>query len=134
MLQAAYEALFVHILNWPTLGLLFLGVCMGLFLGILPGIGGIAGTALLIPFTYSLEPAAAMALLLGLAATNNTSDQISAIVLGAPGSAPSAATTLEGFPMTKRAEAGPALGAPYMASRMGARSGSAAIAHALPPG
>jgi len=132
MLQAAYEALFVHILNWPTLGLLFLGVCMGLFLGILPGIGGIAGTAMLIPFTYSLEPAAAMALLLGLAATNNTSDQISAIVLGAPGSASSAATTLDGFPMTKRGEAGRALGASYMASLMGGLFGAAVMGLALP--
>jgi TctA family transporter len=132
MLQAAYEALFVHILNWQTLGLLFLGVSMGLFLGILPGIGGIAGTAMLIPFTYSLEPAAAMALLLGLAATNNTSDQISAIILGAPGSASSAATTLDGFPMTKRGEAGRALGASYMASLMGGLFGAAVMALALP--
>jgi TctA family transporter len=132
MLHAAYEALFVHILNWQTLLLLSLGVVMGLFLGILPGIGGIAGTAMLIPFTYSLEPAAAMALLLGLAATNNTSDQISAIVLGAPGSASSAATTLDGFPMTKRGEAGRALGASYMASLMGGLFGAAVMALALP--
>ena len=50
MLQAAGEALLI-ILDPSRLGLLCLGVCMGLFLGILPGIGGIAGTALLIPFT-----------------------------------------------------------------------------------
>jgi len=131
MLQAAGEALLL-ILDPARLGLLFLGVCMGLFLGILPGIGGIAGTALLIPFTYSLDPAAAMALLLGLAATNNTSDQISAIVLGAPGSASSAATTLDGFPMTKRGEAGRALGASYMASLMGGLFGAAVMGLALP--
>jgi len=131
MLQAAGEALLI-ILDPSRLGLLFLGVCMGLFLGILPGIGGIAGTALLIPFTYSLDPAAAMALLLGLSATNNTSDQISAIVLGAPGSASSAATTLDGFPMTKRGEAGRALGASYMASLMGGLFGAAVMGLALP--
>ena len=131
MLQAAGEALLI-ILDPSRLGLLFLGVCMGLFLGILPGIGGIAGTALLIPFTYSLDPAAAMALLLGLSATNNTSDQISAIVLGAPGSASSAATALDGFPMTKRGEAGRALGASYMASLMGGLFGAAVMGLALP--
>ena len=131
MLQAAGDALLI-ILDPSRLGLLFLGVCMGLFLGILPGIGGIAGTALLIPFTYSLDPAAAMALLLGLSATNNTSDQISAIVLGAPGSASSAATTLDGFPMTKRGEAGRALGASYMASLMGGLFGAAVMGLALP--
>lgn len=132
MLQAAYEALFVHILNWQTLGLLFLGVCMGLFLGILPGIGGIAGTALLIPFTYSLEPAAAMALLLGLGATTTTADPISAIVLGAPGHAASAATTLDGFPMTKRGEGGRALGASYMSALIGGLFGAAVMAVVLP--
>ena len=73
-----------------------------------------------------------MALLLGLSATNNTSDQISAIVLGAPGSASSAATALDGFPMTKRGEAGCALGASYMASLMGGLFGAAVMGLALP--
>src|SRR5262245_56808842 len=132
MLNAAYEALFVHILQWQTLGLLFLGVIMGLFLGILPGIGGIAGTALLIPFTYSLEPAAAMALLLGLGATTTTADPISAIVLGAPGHAASAATTLDGFPMTKRGEGGRALGASYMSALIGGLFGAAVMGFLLP--
>ena len=45
--------------------LLWGGVLCGLALGILPGIGGVAGTALLLPFTYNMDPAAAMALLLG---------------------------------------------------------------------
>ncbi|MSP94236.1 MAG: hypothetical protein EXR00_03120 [Alphaproteobacteria bacterium] len=105
---------------------------MGLFLGILPGIGGLAGTALLLPFTYAMDPPTAMALLLGLGATNNTSDQISAIVLGAPGSASSAATTLDGYPMTKRGEAGRALGASYMASLLGGLFGAAVMALMLP--
>src|SRR5207248_147320 len=83
-----------------------LGVIMGLCLGILPGIGGVAGTALLLPFTYSMDAPSAMALLLGLGATTTTADPISAIVLGAPGHAASAATTLDGYPMTRRGEAG----------------------------
>ena len=60
------------------------GVFCGLALGIMPGIGGVAGTALLLPFTYYMDPPAAMALLLGLAATTTHGDPISAIVLGAP--------------------------------------------------
>ncbi len=131
ILQAAGEAFFL-VFNSHTLPFLFLGVCMGLFLGILPGIGGLAGTALLLPFTYAMDPPTAMALLLGLGATNNTSDQISAIVLGAPGSASSAATTLDGYPMTKRGEAGRALGASYMASLLGGLFGAAVMALMLP--
>src|SRR5258708_22771899 len=78
---------------------------MGLCLGILPGIGGVAGTALLLPFTYAMDAPTAMALLLGLGATTTTADPISAIVLGAPGHAASAATTLDGYPSTRRGQA-----------------------------
>ena len=83
-LHAAHNALFI-ILNPMRLLYLFAGVCMGLALGILPGIGGIAGTALLLPFTYSLDPITAFALLLGLGATTTTADPIAAILFGAPG-------------------------------------------------
>jgi TctA family transporter len=131
ILHAAGEALFL-VFNAHTMPFLFLGVCMGLCLGILPGIGGVAGTALLLPFTYSLDPPTAMALLLGLASTTTTADPISAIVLGAPGHAASAATTLDGYPMTRRGEAGRALGASYMSAMMGGLFGAALMAALLP--
>jgi len=112
--------------------LLWGGVLCGLALGILPGIGGVAGTALLLPFTYNMDPAAAMALLLGLAATTTHGDPISAIVLGAPGHAASAATALDGYPMTKRGEGARALGAAYMSALMGGLFGAVLMAVALP--
>jgi TctA family transporter len=131
ILHAAGEA-FLIIFSWHTLPFLFLGVCMGLCLGILPGIGGVAGTALLLPFTYAMDSPTAMALLLGLASTTTTADPISAIVLGAPGHAASAATTLDGYPMTRRGEAGRALGASYMSAMMGGLFGAALMAALLP--
>jgi len=131
ILHAAGEALFI-ILDPHRLAFLFLGVTMGLCLGILPGIGGIAGTALLLPFTYAMDPPTAMALLLGLGATTTTADPISAIVLGAPGHAASAATTLDGYPMTRRGEAGRALGASYMSAMMGGLFGAALMGAILP--
>ena len=131
VLHAAGAAFFL-IVEPHRLILLFAGVCMGLALGILPGIGGVAGTALLLPFTYGMDPASAMALLLGLGAATTTADPISAIVLGAPGHAASAATTLDGFPMTKRGEGGRALGASYMAAMMGGLFGAALMGVSLP--
>ena len=131
ILQAAGSALFV-ILEPHRLMYLFGGVCMGLALGILPGIGGIAGTALLLPFTYNMDPPTAFALLLGLGATTTTADPISAIVLGAPGHAASAATTLDGYPMTKRGEAGRALGASYMSALIGGLFGALLLGVSLP--
>ena len=112
--------------------LLWAGVLCGLLIGILPGIGGVAATALLIPFTYKLDPASAMALLLGLAATTTHGDPISAILLGAPGHAASAATTLDGYPMTKRGEGARALGAAYMSALMGGLFGAVLMAAVLP--
>jgi TctA family transporter len=131
VLQAAGAALFL-MLEPHRLMFLFAGVCMGLTLGILPGIGGVAGTALLLPFTYGMEPATAMGLLLGLGATTTTADPISAIVLGAPGHAASAATTLDGYPMTKRGEGGRALGASYMSAMMGGLFGAVLMGITLP--
>ena len=120
------------ILELHRMVLLFAGVLCGLALGILPGIGGVAGTALLLPFTYSMDPAAAMALLLGLATTTTIGDPVSAIVLGAPGHSASAATALDGYPMTKRGEGARALGAAYMSALMGGLFGAALMAVALP--
>jgi TctA family transporter len=130
-LHSAGTALFI-ILDPVRMAYLFAGVCMGLALGILPGIGGVAGTALLLPFTYNLDAPTAFALLLGLGATTTTADPISAILFGAPGHAASAATTLDGYPMTRRGEAGRALGASYMAALIGGLFGAALMAIALP--
>lgn len=131
MFHAAGSALLI-ILDWHRLIFLFGGVCMGLALGILPGIGGVAGTALLLPFTYNMDPHAAFAMLLGLGATTTTADPISAILFGAPGHAASAATALDGYPMTRRGEAGRALGASYMSGLIGGIFGAFLMAVALP--
>jgi TctA family transporter len=95
------------------------GCVMGLILGIVPGIGGLAGTAMLLPFTFNMDPYTAFALLLGLGSTTATGDPIPAILFGVPGGAASAATVLDGFPMAKKGEAGRALSAAYMSSLMG---------------
>ena len=131
ILGAAGQAL-VMMLEPHRLFFLFVGVCAGLALGILPGIGGVAGTALLLPFTFNMDPATAMGMLLGLGSTTTTADPISAIVLGAPGHAASAATALDGFPMTKRGEAGRALGAAYMSALMGGLFGALLMGLCLP--
>jgi TctA family transporter len=131
ILHAASEAFFI-IMEPSRMMFLFAGVCMGLALGVLPGIGGLAGAALLLPFTYAMDTSSAMALLLGLGATTTTADPISAIVLGAPGHAASAATTLDGFPMTQRGEGGRALGASYMSALLGGLFGAMVMALVLP--
>jgi len=131
MLDAA-SAAFVTLMDPWRLFLLSAGVIMGLVLGILPGIGGLAGTALLLPFTFNMDPYAAMALLLGLASTTATGDPIPAILFGVPGGAGSAATVLDGLPMAKRGEASRALSAAYMSSMLGGIFGAILMGISLP--
>ena len=131
MLEAAWQALLA--MSEPArLAFLFLGALLGLILGILPGIGGVAGTAILIPFTYGMDPITAFAFLLGLASTTATGDPIPAILFGIPGGAGSAATVLDGLPMARRGEAGRALSAAYMSSLLGGLFGAALMAVSLP--
>src|SRR2546423_9266589 len=131
MATAAGKA-FVILMDPVRLMYLAAGCVMGLILGIVPGIGGLAGTAMLLPFTFNMDPYTAFALLLGLGSTTATGDPIPAILFGVPGGAASAATVLDGFPMAKRGEAGRALSAAYMSSLMGGVFGAALLAVSIP--
>ena len=131
MANAAGQALFA-LLEPQRLMFLGVGCLVGLVLGIVPGIGGLAGTAMILPFTFTMDPYSAFALLLGLGATTATGDPIPAILFGIPGGAASAATVLDGFPMAKRGEAGRALSAAYMSSLMGGLFGALLLAVTIP--
>ena len=123
---------FVTLMEPHRLMFLGLGCIMGLVLGIIPGIGGLTGTAMLLPFTFNMDPYSAFAMLLGLGATTATGDPIPAILFGVPGGAASAATVLDGYPMAKRGEAGRALSAAYMSSLMGGIFGALLLAISIP--
>ncbi|MGH6767993.1 MAG: tripartite tricarboxylate transporter permease [Xanthobacteraceae bacterium] len=131
-MAAAAGKAFMIIIDPTRLMYMVAGCLMGLVLGIVPGIGGIAGTAMLLPFTFNMDPYTAFALLLGLLSTVATGDPIPAVLFGVPGGAGSAATVLDGFPMAKRGEAGRALSAAYMSSMMGGVFGAMLVAIAIP--
>jgi TctA family transporter len=131
MATAAGKA-FLILMDPTRLMYLGAGCIMGLVLGIVPGIGGLAGTAMLLPFTFNMDPYSAFALLLGLGSTTATGDPIPAVLFGVPGGAASAATVLDGFPMAKKGEAGRALSASYMSSMMGGIFGACLLAVSIP--
>jgi len=120
------------VLSWPTFGYLLLGVFIGMWVGAVPGLGGVVGLVLLLPFTFSMDPAPAFALLMGLYAVTSTSDTISAILLGIPGSVASQATILDGYPLAKKGQAGRAFGAAYTVSALGGVFGALLMAASLP--
>jgi putative tricarboxylic transport membrane protein len=120
------------VLSWPTFGYLLLGVFIGMWVGAVPGLGGVVGLVLLLPFTFSMDPVPAFALLMGLYAVTSTSDTISAILLGIPGSVASQATILDGYPLAKKGHAGRAFGAAYTVSALGGVFGALLMAVSLP--
>ncbi|SDG27698.1 tripartite tricarboxylate transporter permease [Pelagibacterium luteolum] len=131
ILGAAGDA-FLTLMDPFRLMMLSGGVLLGLFLGIVPGIGGLAGMALLLPFTFTMDSYAAFAMLLGMSAVTGTSDTIPAVLFGVPGSAGAQATVMDGNPMAKKGEAGRALSAAYTASLIGGLVGALILALTIP--
>jgi len=119
-------------LSWPALGLLMAGIAIGAVVGLLPGLGGTAMLAMLLPFTLSLDPVPAFALLVGAVAVLSTTGDLSSILLGVPGEAVSAAVVVDGHAMARRGEGGRAMGAALMSSLMGAVFGAFVLAAAVP--
>ncbi|MDH5557032.1 MAG: tripartite tricarboxylate transporter permease, partial [Alphaproteobacteria bacterium] len=131
MLDAALQALSA-MMELERLGYLFAGVIVGLLFGILPGVGGIAGMALLLPFTFGMDAYSAFAFLLGLGAVTSTGDTIPAVLFGVPGTSASQATVIDGHAMAKKGEAGRALSAAYTASLLGGLFGALLLALTIP--
>ncbi|MHB2266501.1 tripartite tricarboxylate transporter permease [Aliihoeflea sp. PC F10.4] len=103
---------------------LMIGVLVGLVVGVLPGLGGIVGMSLLLPFVYGMEPTAALAMLVGILPVLATSDTFASVLMGIPGSSASQATILDGFPLAKKGQAARALSAAFTASLVGGLFGA----------
>ena len=131
LLDVAFNALGV-MLEPERLMYLGLGTVLGLAIGIMPGIGGVAGLALLLPFTFSLDAYSAFAFMLGLGAVTSTSDTIPAVLFGVPGTSASQATVIDGHSMAKKGEAGRALSAAYAASLIGGLWGALLLGLTIP--
>jgi len=116
---------FAMILQPHVIGYLVLGVVMGLCIGVFPGLGGIAGLSLLLPFMFGMEPVTGLALMIGMVAVVPTSDTFASVLMGIPGSSASQATVLDGFPMAKKGLAARALSAAFASSLFGGLLGAA---------
>ena len=115
-----------------TFGIMLIGIGVGLLVGILPGLGGAATLAMMLPFVYPMDAIPAFAFLLGMHAVTATTGDITSVLFGIPGEATSAATVLDGYPMTRRGEGGRALGAVLFSSLIGALVGAVVLALSVP--
>jgi putative tricarboxylic transport membrane protein len=118
------------------LAFLFGGTLLGLIVGILPGMGGTSGLALVLPFVFTLEPSYALAMMIGVLAPTTTSDTFPAVLMGIPGTSGSQATVMDGFPLSKKGMAAKALSAAFSSSLLGGVFGavilSVSIYYAIP--
>ena len=112
LMHATWAGL-VQAMSWPTAGYLIAGIAVGFVIGLIPGLSGVTGMAMLLPLVYDKSPADALALLIGMYAVTTLSDTIPAVLIGIPGTSSAQAGILDGYPMAKRGEAARALGAAY---------------------
>ncbi|MBI3049806.1 MAG: tripartite tricarboxylate transporter permease [Acidobacteria bacterium] len=130
-MEVFFSAL-LQVLAPHTFGIMLVGIAVGLLVGILPGLGGAATLAMMLPFVYPMDAISAFAFLLGMHAVTATTGDITSVLFGIPGEATSAATVLDGYPMTRRGEGGRALGAVLFSSLIGALVGAAVLAISVP--
>ena len=101
---------FTVLFTWQNIGVTVLGAVLGLIVGAMPGIGSLAGVALLLPLTYRFNPTTAVIMLGALYYANMYGGAFSAILLNIPGDSPAVMTALDGYPMaTIRKRPGQAL-------------------------
>lgn len=95
------------------------GVVAGMLVGVLPGLGPTAGTALLLPLTFGMEPVQSIVLLSGIYYGAMYGGTISSVLINTPGEAASVITCVDGYPMAKQGRAGQALGIAAIGSFVG---------------
>jgi TctA family transporter len=128
----AISAALALFLSPGRLSMMLLGVAVGLVVGMLPGMGGIVSVAILLPFIVKLDPVTSLAMITGALAVVHTSDTITSVLIGAPGSAASVPTVLEGHPLARQGQAARALGAAYLSSLIGGLIGALGLTLSIP--
>ncbi|PAU77443.1 tripartite tricarboxylate transporter permease [Halomonas salipaludis] len=107
-----------------TLTFLLLGFFLGFFVGAIPGFNDANIMAILLPFTLLMEPVVAIVCMAAIYAGAQAAGSIPAILMNIPGTPGNAATTLEGYPMSKAGRSGYALGISLAGSSIGAMLGA----------
>ena len=111
---------FAVILTPMNLGLMFVGIILGVLIGVLPGLGGANGVAILLPLTFTMSPTSAIVMLSCIYWGALFGGAITSILFNIPGEPWSVATTFDGYPMAQRGRAGEALTAAFTSSFVGA--------------
>ncbi len=107
-------------LTLPNIGFMFIGITLGVLIGVLPGLGGANGIAILLPLTFSMNPTSAIIMLSCIYWGALFGGAITSILFNIPGEPWSVATTFDGYPMAQQGKAAQALTAAFTSSFVGA--------------
>jgi putative tricarboxylic transport membrane protein len=116
-----------------NLGYAFAGVLIGTLIGVLPGLGPIATLAMLLPFTYTLEPTSALIMLAGIYYGAQYGGSTTSILVNIPGESSSVVTCIDGYQMARRGRAGAALGIAAIGSFIAGSFATVLVAAFAPP-
>ena len=105
--------------NPMTIVYSLVGVICGVIIGALPGLGPSVGIAVLLPMCYGLDPVCALCMLCGIYYGAMYGGSITSILINTPGDSAAIMTTLDGYPMAQKGQAGKALGMACLASVIG---------------
>ena len=111
---------FSVVLTPANIGLMFIGIVLGVLIGVLPGLGGANGVAILLPLTFTMSPTSAIVMLSCIYWGALFGGAITSVLFNIPGEPWSVATTFDGYPMAQKGLAGQALTAAFTSSFVGA--------------
>jgi len=115
-----------------ALAMLLTGVIIGTTFGALPGLGSIVALSVVLPFTFGMDPLAAMYLYAGIMSSVTFGGSVPAILLNTPGTPPNAATCFDGYPMAKRGEGARAISVSATSCLVGSIGGALVTIALLP--
>ena len=111
---------FAVVLSPFNLALMIVGILLGVIIGVLPGLGGANGVAILLPLTFTMSPTSAIIMLSCIYWGALFGGAITSILFNIPGEPWSVATTFDGHPMARQGRADEALTAAFTSSFVGA--------------
>jgi putative tricarboxylic transport membrane protein len=118
-LSALFQG-FAVVLSPMNIGLMFVGITLGVLIGVLPGLGGANGVAILLPLTFAMSPTSAIVMLSCIYWGALFGGAITSVLFNIPGEPWSVATTFDGYPLAQKGKAGEALTAAFTSSFVGA--------------
>jgi len=130
-MAAAVEGLRL-VLAWPNVLYPVAGTLLAMCVAFLPGVSGVTLMALAVPFTLFWDPLPVLLLFGGLVGGATFMGSVTAILFNVPGTGPSAATLVDGYPLARQGQAKTAIGCAAMASAMGSSFGIFILIALLP--